>query len=155
MDCVGALKREVESRQRSSFEPNRERAWPVRNDITGLPVLSPSKSNTFIANVRVATTEVHVLEDHLPHHYTMATQRRIVTAEKTHLDQDEKPQESSIAPAVPSYVLPLSRSPSECAVELTLDAMQFSDSEASWIHVRYDHNANRDLFLDIEHNLRR
>ncbi|GAB7341620.1 hypothetical protein MBLNU457_7820t1 [Dothideomycetes sp. NU457] len=35
----------------------------------------------------------------------MATQRRIVTSEKTHLDQDEKPQESSIAPAVPSAVI--------------------------------------------------
>ncbi|GAM83507.1 hypothetical protein ANO11243_014950 [Dothideomycetidae sp. 11243] len=35
----------------------------------------------------------------------MATQRRIINAEKTHLDQDEQPKVSNITPAVPASVI--------------------------------------------------
>ncbi|KAF2151700.1 hypothetical protein K461DRAFT_321887 [Myriangium duriaei CBS 260.36] len=35
----------------------------------------------------------------------MATQRRIISTEKTHLDQDEQPKESNITPAVPGSVI--------------------------------------------------
>lgn len=44
---------------------------------------------------------------------TMATQRRINTTEKTHLDQDEVRLEpkSNITPAVPSFVSPMPATP--------------------------------------------
>jgi len=93
---------------------------------------------------------------------TMATQRRIISTEKTYLDRDEKPRETSVAPAVPSYgahatdPCPYNQStpsPYLACIRALADKFELLQSrhrQAARLHIRHDHVPARVVLLDSQ-----
>lgn len=81
------------------------------------------------------------------------TTRRIVTQEKTHLDQDElKPEpKSNISPAVPGWAS-LHLPPQQ---PRTNNPAKIRHSETPRIHLRHDHITHRQLLHDPQLSIRR